>query len=67
VTMRRRRIDTRIPVVVRMRVECACGHTEDEAYEFDMPLAKSQPMEGSEPGACPECGAPVQIHLKRTQ
>jgi hypothetical protein len=39
-------MDNRIPVVVRMHVECArCGHTEDETYEFDMPFAKSQPME----------------------
>jgi hypothetical protein len=57
----------RIPVVVRMRVECACGHTEDETYEFALPLAKAQPMEGDEPGVCPECGAPIQMHLKRTQ
>jgi hypothetical protein len=28
-----------------MRVECArCGHSEDDTYEFDMPLAKAQPM-----------------------
>jgi len=39
-------MDTRIPVVVRMRVECArCRHTEDDTYEFDMPLSKSRPME----------------------
>ena len=51
-----------------MRVECAsCGHTEDETYEFDMPFSKSQPMEASEPGKCPDCGAPIQMHLKRTQ
>jgi hypothetical protein len=61
-------MDNRIPVVVQMRVECAmCGHTEDETYEFDMPFAKSQPMEANEPGECPECGAPIQMHLKRTQ
>jgi len=58
----------KIPVVVRMRVDCAaCGHHEDDTYEFDMPLAKSQPTETSEPGKCPDCGAPVQIQLKRTQ
>ena len=58
----------KIPVVVRMRVECAqCGHREDETYEFDMPIAKAHPMEEYEPGTCPECGAPVQMHLKRTQ
>jgi len=29
-----RRMDTRIPVVVRMRVECArYGHTEDDTYK----------------------------------
>jgi hypothetical protein len=28
-------VDSRIPVVVRMQVECVrCGHTEDETYEF---------------------------------
>jgi len=61
-------MDTRIPVIVRMQVDCAkCGHTEDETYEFDMPFTKSQPMEACEPGKCPECGTQVQIHLKRTQ
>jgi hypothetical protein len=61
-------MDNRIPVVVRMRVECdGCGHTEDETYEFDMPFAKAQAMEAYEPGWCPECGASVQMHLKRTQ
>jgi hypothetical protein len=44
-------MDHDIPVVVRMRVECArCGHAEDETYEFDMPIAKAQPMEAYEPG-----------------
>lgn len=53
-------MDNRIPVVVRMRVECgSCGHTEDETYEFDMPFAKSQPMEAYEPGKCPQCSAPI--------
>ena len=57
-----------VPVVVRMRVECArCGHTEDETYEFDMPFAKSQSMEAYEPGKCPECGASIDMQLKRTQ
>jgi endogenous inhibitor of DNA gyrase (YacG/DUF329 family) len=61
-------MDKRIPVSVRMRVECArCGHTEDDTYEFDMPFAKSQPMEAYEPGKCPECGGPIHMHLKRTQ
>ena len=51
-----------------MRVECArCGHQEDETYEFDVPLAKAQPMQAYEPGKCPECKAPITMHLKRTQ
>jgi hypothetical protein len=51
-----------------MQVECAsCGHTEDETYEFDMPFAKPQAMEAYESGKCPKCGAPIQMHLKRTQ
>lgn len=61
-------MDDDIPVIVRMTVECAkCGHAEADRYEFDMPRAKAQPMESDEPGKCPDCGAPVQIHLKRTQ
>jgi ribosomal protein S27AE len=61
-------VDTRIPVIVRMRVECArCGHSEDDTYEFDIPFAKAQAMEAYEPGTCPKCGAPIQMHLKRTQ
>jgi hypothetical protein len=33
-----------------MRVECArCGHAEDDTYDFDLPLAKKQPMEAYEP------------------
>jgi hypothetical protein len=32
-----------------------------------MPLAKAQPMEGYELGKCPECKAPVLMHLKRWQ
>jgi hypothetical protein len=48
--------------------ECSsCGHTEDETYNFDLPFAGSQAMEADEPGECPEYGAPVQMHLKRTQ
>jgi hypothetical protein len=50
-----------------MRVECAsCGHAEDETYEFAVPFPKSQAIEAYEPGKCPECGAPIQMHLKRT-
>ena len=61
-------MDDDIPVVVRMRVECdRCGHHEDEAFEFDMPIDKAQPREECVPGKCPECGAPVHMHLKRTQ
>ena len=61
-------MDDDIPVVVRMRVECArCGHSEDDTYEFDMPFAKSQPNEAYEAGKCPGCGAQFQMHLKRTQ
>ena len=53
---------------VRMLVECArCGHTADETYEFDMPFAKSRPMEAYDPGKCPECGGPIEMHLKRSQ
>ena len=37
-----------------MRVNCGGGYTEDDTYEFDMPLAKAQPMEAYEPGKCPE-------------
>ena len=47
-----------VPVVVRMRVECArCGHAEDDTYEFDMPFAKAQTMEAYEAGQCRECAA----------
>jgi DNA-directed RNA polymerase subunit RPC12/RpoP len=61
-------MDDDIPVVVRMRVRCAsCGHSEDDSYQFDVPLRKAQPMEAYAPGKCSECGAPVQMHLKRSQ
>ena len=57
-------MDSDIRVVVRMRVECArYGHAEDETYEFDLPLAKAQPMEAYEPGKRPECGAQIHMHL----
>ena len=60
-------MDNRIPVVVRMYVECASGGpTDDDTYKLDMPFAKSQPMEAYEPVKCPECGAPIQMHLQRT-
>lgn len=58
----------KIPVVVTMHVDCAaCGHHEDDTYEFDLPIAMAQPTEESEPGKCPECGAKVLIRLRRTQ
>jgi hypothetical protein len=61
-------MDSRIPVVVRMQLECAhCGFTEDETYEFDIQLAKSYTMEAYEPGRCLECGARVHMPLTRTQ
>jgi hypothetical protein len=61
-------VDSDVPVVVRMRVELArCGHAEDDTYEFDLPIAKAQPMEAYEPGKCLECGALVSMQLKRTQ
>jgi hypothetical protein len=61
-------MDDEVPVVVRMRVECAnCGRVEDETYEFDLPFAGAQPVEGHEPGRCAVCGAKVQIYLKRMQ
>jgi hypothetical protein len=44
-----------------------CGHTEDQIFEFTVPFAKSQAIEACEPGKCPECGAPIHMHLKRTQ
>lgn len=56
-----------VPVVVTMRVTCGCGHAEVETYEFDMPADRAQPMEDYEPGCCPECGAPVRLHMKRWQ
>jgi len=60
-------MDNRIPVVVKMSVECArCEHTEDDTYEFDMPFAKSQPMEAYEPGKCHQCTHPEnQIFVKK--
>ena len=59
---------TTIPVVVRMEVKCVrCGHHEDETYHFELPIVKAQPKEAYKSGKCPDCGASVQIHLKRTQ
>ena len=57
-----------IPVVVWTRIECAkYGHTEDDTYEFDMPLAKARPRGEYVPGSCQKCSAPVQMYLIRTQ
>jgi hypothetical protein len=44
-----------------------CGHSENDTYEFDLPLTKAQPMEAYEPGKCLECGTSVQMHPERTQ
>src|SRR5690348_240709 len=44
--------DSDIPVIVRMRVECArCGHAEDDTYEFDMPFAKYRPWRRTSPAS----------------
>ena len=61
-------MDDKVPVVVRMRVECdQCGHTEGETYNFSMAFAEAQPTEEYAPGICPECRASIQIHLRRTK
>ena len=47
-----------MPVVVRTRIESVtCGHTEDDLYEFDLPLATVQAMEAHEAGTCRRRGA----------
>jgi hypothetical protein len=33
---------------------------------LDMPHDKAQPMQACELSACPDCGAPIRIYLKRT-
>jgi hypothetical protein len=58
--------EKRVPVIVTMRVKCRCGHTEDETYELEMPIAGAEPREEDVPGTCHECHAPILIHLKRT-
>jgi DNA-directed RNA polymerase subunit RPC12/RpoP len=56
-----------LPVVVTMRVKCErCGHSEDETYEFDLPVGESHPIEESTPGTCPVCRARILVHLRRT-
>ena len=53
-------MDDEIPVVVRMRVECArCGHFDDDTYEFDLPLARAQPIQAYEPA--PQGGGVVAM------
>lgn len=44
-----------------------CGHAEGETFEFDLPIAKAEPMRGYGPGKWLECGAPILMHLMRTQ
>jgi endogenous inhibitor of DNA gyrase (YacG/DUF329 family) len=59
-------VDDSIPVIVTMKVSCAaCGHEEDERYDFEMPRDEAEPGEAIEPGECPRCGVPVEIHLRR--
>ena len=55
-----------VPVVVSMRVKCGCGYADDEDFLVDMPHDKAQPMQACELSACPDCGALIRIHLKRT-
>lgn len=48
--------DDDIPVIITMRVECArCGHAEDDAYAFEVPVANSQPREEYVPRICLDC------------
>jgi hypothetical protein len=54
-----------VPVTVTMRVKCGCGHSEDQTYEIDVPADDAEPMEAYEPGTCPQCRAPIRIHLRR--
>lgn len=50
-------MDDRVPIVVRMRVDCArCGHSEDETYEFDMAFKKAQPREEYAPAHARSAG-----------
>jgi hypothetical protein len=55
-----------VPVVISMRVKCWCGYANDEDFLLDMPHDKAQPMQACELSACPDCGAPIRIYLKRT-
>ena len=55
-----------VPVVISMRVKCWCGYANDEDFLLDMPHDKAHPMQTYELSACPNCGAPIRIQLKRT-
>ena len=55
-----------VPVFLSMRVKCWCGYASDQDFLLDMPHDKAQSMQASELTACPDCGAPIRIHLKRT-
>jgi hypothetical protein len=58
--------ETTVPVLLSMRVKCWCGYASDQDFLLDMPQNKAQSMQASELTACPDCGAPIRIHLKRT-
>jgi hypothetical protein len=55
-----------VPVLLSMRAKCWCGYANDQDFLLDMPHDKAQPMEALELTACPDCGAPIRVHLKRT-
>jgi hypothetical protein len=55
-----------VPVFLSMRIKCWCGYASDQDFLLDMPQDKAQSMQSSELTACPDCGAPIRIHLKRT-
>ena len=55
-----------VPVFLSTRAKCWCGYADDQAFLLDMPHDKAQPMEALRLAACPDCGAPIRIHIKRT-
>ena len=55
-----------VPVVVSMRAKCWCGYANDEDFLLDLAYDSAQPLQACELSACPDCGAPIRIHLKRT-
>jgi ribosomal protein L32 len=55
-----------VQVVMSTRVNCWCGYANDEDFLLDIPDDKAQPMKACELSACPDCGALIRIHLKRT-